>query len=256
MLTIVTTTKDNITDLKATASSIFSQEDKFFKWLIYDGSKQNTFSDFEPFLIRAKKEGVEASFEHAIDGSVYAAMNSAVKFATSEYVLFLNCGDMLFNRNSTLQLNEILNKYEPDVYHTSNVYVDTSYDLHLQKGSHSDEMKHVLHEGIKPYYPLMVCQQAIVYRTSILRSHPLDPSIRIAADHNHFLDLLGKDLNFYYGDIPLSIYFGGGFSWRYGYHCHADWFYNNLSYSPSPSQELIDFFLNSMSDFALNHELR
>ncbi|MDC3048701.1 hypothetical protein OA162_03215 [Synechococcus sp. AH-736-A19] len=255
MLTIVTTTKDNITDLKATASSIYHQSDKSFSWLIYDGSTKCSNDEYEPFLNRSNREGIDSSFEHAIDGGVYAAMNSAIKFVNTEYVLFLNCGDMLYNRNSVKDLLKILEQSSPDVYHTSNVYVDTTYNLHLQKGSHSEEMRTILKDGIKPYYPLMVCQQAIVYKTSVLREHPLDTTIKIAADHSHFLNLLEKNFSLYYGNVPLSIYFGGGFSWKYGYHCHADWFFNNLSHTQSPTQELIDFYLNSMSDFAANNEL-
>lgn len=226
-LTILTTTRDNYGELIATAASIKSQSSKFINWLVYDGSRTEEKLEIQQ-LVENHSKDFSTKFVHKLDNSLYEAMNNALKEVNTEYVLILNCGDLLYNNETINFIIEDISS-SADIYHYSNIYVDCDHSIHLHAGSHSDFLINILQTGVEPYFPHMVCQQAIIYKASVLRKIPLNLSYPVAADHNHFIECKKLGLCFEYTKRPISIYFGGGFSWQHGLNCVIDWFRISLA---------------------------
>ena len=214
MLTIITTTRDNTDELGRTFTSLAEQDTRSFEWLIYDGSRHTPIDELNHFADTATGHGISASVIHALDTSIYAAMQNSIKYAKGEWCLFLNCGDMLCHKSTIAHISKHIQP-SVDMIYGGNIYIDVDHTVHYHPGSSPEKIKQVLETGETPYYYHMVCQQSIAYRLSLLRSLPLYPAdLRLAADHNHFLRTIHSTPNILFTNMPISIYFGGGASHR------------------------------------------
>lgn len=230
MLTIITTTRDNSDELSPTLASLLAQSSRDFEWLIYDGSQDTPADVYGAFTQQAANHGIRARFAHAQDSSIYEAMQNSLKHASSEWCLFLNCGDMLCHPNVVLEVTSYF-RPDADIVYGGNIYIDTDSSVHYHPGKPPEEIQNELKEGRTPYYHHMVCQQSIFYRRSLLERIRLFPaSLRLAADHNHFLRLIQAKVPMLFFDKPISVYFGGGASYRYVMNTYAEWMLNHLSF--------------------------
>ncbi|UXT92367.1 glycosyltransferase [Agrobacterium pusense] len=231
-LTVVTATRNNSQDLIATAKSIREQLNRNFEWLVYDGSDQED----ERLKIESIKDGIAAAgvprvrMVHRFDNGIYEAMNNAVTLCEGEFVIFLNCGDMFVDER-TMDLIQGALAENVDVLHGDEIYIESDGTVKLKTGMPAKDLVEGFGEGSQPYLDNMVCQQAIVYRTSVLRKNPMSLTFRVSADHDYFFDLYSKGYQFSYIDKPLCIYFAGGFSFRHPANCYFDWLQVQAKYS-------------------------
>lgn len=91
LLTIVTVVRNDPTGLRATLSSITSQQQQPDELVIVDGSDDATVV---PLIVRDAGE-LEATIVWRPPRGVYPAMNDGLAEATGRYVYFLNAGDEL-----------------------------------------------------------------------------------------------------------------------------------------------------------------
>ncbi|WP_425960603.1 glycosyltransferase [Rhizobium nepotum] len=231
-LTVVTATRNNSQDLIATAKSIREQLNRNFEWLVYDGSDQKD----ERLKIESLKDGMAAAgvprvrMVHRFDNGIYEAMNNAVTLCEGEFVIFLNCGDMFVDER-TIDLIQASLVDNIDVLHGDEIYIESDGTVKLKTGMPAKDFWDGFGEGGRPYLDNMVCQQAIVYRTSVLRKNPMSLTFRVSADHDYFFDLYNKGYQFSYVNMPLCIYFAGGFSFRHPANCYFDWLQVQAKYS-------------------------
>lgn len=138
-LTIITINYNNAIGLKKTIQSIVEQSFLDFEYIVIDGGSTD-----ESVSIIKENKGKIHYWVSEKDKGIYNAMNKGIEQATSEYVLFVNSGDYLFN-NSVIEksisyLNDIdlitfdleclseTKKYlfpAPDVLKFSNLYFGT-----------------------------------------------------------------------------------------------------------------------------------
>lgn len=98
-LTIITINYNNVSGLKKTLSSIFSQTSIDFEYIVIDGNS----TDGSVELI---KQFDNSSIKHFSwisepDNGIYNAMNKGIRMAKGEYIQFLNSGDMLASNDVT-----------------------------------------------------------------------------------------------------------------------------------------------------------
>ena len=253
-ITVLTTTRDNVQELIATYSSLANQSTLDFKWLIYDGSRSDDIEEIKKIAIGSQALGFDSDFHHAIDNSLYEAMNNALRLVETEYVIILNCGDMLFEKDTINKILFDLSEEKPDVLYGSNIYIDCDGSVHHHKGASITKILETLESGKEPYFPFMVCQQAIVYRKKLLLDMQLSLEYPVAADHKNFIALAISGKHFLYVNYPICIYFGGGFSWQHGYNCVLDWLRINIDHMKhdTPIHELVDIYKPILNNELLN----
>jgi len=249
MLTIITTTRDNTDELSRTLASLIDQDCRYFEWLIYDGSHSTSIDVLHSFADIATNNGISTSVVHALDTSIYSAMQNATKYAKGEWCLFLNCGDMLCHQNTIGYLTNYMSS-SFDMIYGGNIFIDVDRSVHYHPGASLEKIMNVLETGDTPYYYHMVCQQSIAYRLSLLASFPLSPvELRLAADHNHFLRTIHSIPNVFFAEKPISIYFGGGASHRYLLNTYSEWMYNNIHFIGEAANisTVCDHYLNMIA---------
>lgn len=231
-LTIVTTTRNNSQDLIATAKSIREQLNQNFEWLVYDGSDDED----ERLKIERLKDiiaadrGGRVGMVHRFDNGIYEAMNNAVALCRGEFVIFLNCGDMFVDEKTVDTIEASLTE-AVDVLHGDEIYIDCNGSVTFKAGLSAQDLWDGFGQNVDPYLDHMVCQQAIIYRRSVLQDNPLSVTFRLSADHDHFFDLFRKGYRFSYINRPLCVYVAGGFSFKHPTNCYFDWLQVQAKYA-------------------------
>ena len=79
--------------LRATVESVLAQSEKRFEVIVKDGGSTDGSVEALPI-----DERIHVFVEK--DQGIYDAMNQAIGYARGAYLLFLNCGDYLFDQNT------------------------------------------------------------------------------------------------------------------------------------------------------------
>ena len=107
-LTIITINRNNANGLSRTLSSILSQSETDFEYIVIDGaSTDDSLSVIETFKLSNFQTFKSISEP---DSGIYNAMNKGIRMATGEYLLFLNSGDCLASDKVIEQVLLHLNK--------------------------------------------------------------------------------------------------------------------------------------------------
>lgn len=143
------------------------------------------------------------------DRGIYDAMNQAVARASGEFLLFLNCGDVLKDEHvleRTLQVLEEEKKAGTDLDRLV-LYGDT----YGRKNSVAIASPPAI-DGFVCYRNIP-CHQSCFYAAALCREKPYDLQYKIRADYDHFLWCYyrGKARMHHMG-FPVASYEGGGYS--------------------------------------------
>lgn len=103
---IITINYNNRKGLSDTISSVLSQDYKDFEYIIIDGGSQDGSKDE---INKVKKDLSYYCSEP--DGGIYPAMNKGIDKAKGEYILFLNSGDTLHNKNVLQEMRNQMNDH-------------------------------------------------------------------------------------------------------------------------------------------------
>ncbi|WP_037306729.1 glycosyltransferase [Ruegeria halocynthiae] len=225
IISIITTTRDNFDSLKITAENLKFQEAGTFEWLVYDGSRTEERERIEAYVTQMGQDmDCPVTYKHSVDSGFYDAAGKSVKYANSDYVLFLNAGDVLTENNTASKMAAELEAHTPDILHGQSIYVNADGEVNLHRGRPADEvLKGIDAEDDYIYFQDLVCQQAVVYRKSIFDRFGFDDAYWIAGDHEHFLRCARAGLSMHYWPHAICIYFAGGFSFVYAQNCKMEW---------------------------------
>ncbi len=101
LITIVTVCKNDIAGLRATEDSIRSQNERGFEWVVIDGASTDGTHEY--------LSGLDLDylrFWSEADESQYEAMNKAIERSQGDYLLFLNAGDTLHDREVLARVSQ------------------------------------------------------------------------------------------------------------------------------------------------------
>ena len=101
---IITVTYNSKKDLLKTIESVQSQTHSKFIHIIKDGLSNDKTDEIDFSKYR------NTFFYRNKDIGIYDAMNQALKYASNEYILYLNSGDIFFQKNSLRDLDENIRK--------------------------------------------------------------------------------------------------------------------------------------------------
>lgn len=193
--------------LKKTLLSVAEQTCTDYEMIVKDGGSTDGSTDF----LREGTGIADGSRIHFLEGrdaGIYDAMNRAVAQAKGEYVLFLNCGDVLADGNVLERTAAAIDEKggafagKPAVF-----YGDTFSE---KTGAVIASAPQIT--GFTCYRNIP-CHQSCFYSAALCREKPYDLQYRIRADYDHFLWCFYRGgAEFIHLDFLVSSYEGGGYS--------------------------------------------
>lgn len=195
-LSIVTINYNNLEGLRDTINSVLSQTFHDYEWIIIDGGSTDGSKD----LIEQNQQHLSYGCSEA-DKGIYDAMNKGIAKANGEYINFMNSGDV-YESERTLQ-NVFTQNHEGDilygdwinVYKTKEVYMSFPIDkLHTE------------------FRKRNICQQAMFYKTYLLKQKGFDLSISVWADYARNVELALSGIQYDYLPFVICRYDMNGIS--------------------------------------------
>ena len=111
LLSIITVCK-NEPFIKDTCKSIVNQSNQNFEWIFVDGaSTDDTLNVLENYKYRMN------TFISEPDNGVYSAMNKGINQAHSQYLLFMNGGDLLYSKHTIANVIPYLQEGKADIFY-------------------------------------------------------------------------------------------------------------------------------------------
>lgn len=95
LFSIITINLNNSEGLKKTIESVISQDHKDLEYIVIDGNS----SDDSVSVIESYKNNIDYTISEP-DSGIYDAQNKGILEATGKYLLFLNSGDVLSEKNT------------------------------------------------------------------------------------------------------------------------------------------------------------
>lgn len=229
--------------LHKTVKSILKQTEDDYEIIIKDGGstdgsvegliKNNGFGDENARKTTMTAGSESASGELSMindrcriyrepDSGIYDAMNQAVKHASGEYILFLNCGDYFYQDDVLSKVKRLMEEYENKVGKSPRGRQeengrDESRPL-LFYGNIRERMTGALVQSNPKMddfgcYRNVPCHQACFYDRKLFASRGFDTGYRVRADYEHFLWCFYKArARTVYLPVTVVSYEGGGFS--------------------------------------------
>ena len=199
--------------LRGTLRSVAAQSFTDYEVIVKDGGSTDGSTDF---LKGSEGEGLNrVRFYEEKDKGIYDAMNRAVGYARGEYVLFLNCGDLLADENVLERVNEVIERTERDGAKACKAQGEPRYVFYGDTFSEQTKVTIASAPEITGFtcYRNIPCHQSCFYDIELCREKPYDLSYKIRADYDHFLWCFYRaDARFIHMDFPVSSYEGGGYS--------------------------------------------
>ena len=192
--------------LKETFESVKKQTFRDFEVIVKDGvSTDGSVGQLET----EEKELAESPVAPYLkvvsrkDTGIYDAMNQAVSMAEGEYILFLNCGDKLYDEKVLEKIAHVIKEKPEQKIYYGDTFCEKTGDLVAAPRAIT---------GFTCYRNIP-CHQACFYHRDLFVDKVFDTDYKIRADYDHFLHCFYRQ-----GATPLyaggtvASYEGGGYS--------------------------------------------
>lgn len=198
--------------LQATLDSVFCQTCTDYEVILKDGgSSDGSMDRWKGTPDSGTDAGLRVRFLEKPDGGIYDAMNQAVQQAGGDFVLFLNCGDVLADERVLERVAERIDG-ERTAEHAAGEPPLVLYGDTFSAGTRVRIASSPKITGFTCYRNIP-CHQSCFYSTDLCRRKPYDLQYKIRADYDHFLWCYYRaGVKFLYLEFPVSSYEGGGYS--------------------------------------------
>lgn len=201
MFTIIVVSYNNKDLIGRTLNSLLNQNFKEYELVVIDGgSSDGSLDEFNNYKLLFPNFYLISE----PDDGIYDAMNKGVKYASGDYIYFLNLGDAFFNNDVLLNVSQIIKKnYMYAIYYGNIVWGEQviNYPRKLS-------MIYFLFER-------MVCHQAIFASKSYLLNYPFDITLRLCADRDWLTRIIREGALYKKIDIIIAKYDINGASSNY-----------------------------------------
>ena len=197
---IITVTYNSKKDLLKTIESVQSQTYSKFIHIIKDGLSSDKTDEIDFSKYR------NTFFYINKDIGIYDAMNQALKYASNEYILYLNSGDIFFRETTLRDLDDNIQKNP-----SFNSYCGGTIQIDPKK----KRINRIIgFSRLYRYFPLaQIPHPSFIIKKSVLLklNKPFDYSLKIASDYKQQLVLRKKKLwkNCYLNQIISIMPIGG-----------------------------------------------
>tara|TARA_B100000212_G_scaffold339336_1_gene317625 strand:- start:7819 stop:8595 length:777 start_codon:yes stop_codon:yes gene_type:complete len=199
---IITVTYNSKADLLKTISSVQSQVNKNFIHIIKDGLSQDKTNEIEFFKLR------NTVFYESADNGVYDAMNKAFIYAKSEFIIFLNAGDIFLSKYSLKEItHHIKNNPNFNSYSGGTLQIDPIKKMPLRLIGIGRAYKYLPFAQLP--HPSFIVKKSVLSKLK----YPFDPKLEIASDYKQQLLFRKKGIwKTYYIDKIITVMPSGGIS--------------------------------------------
>lgn len=188
-ISIVTVVYNGVESLERTILSVINQTYYNIEYIIIDGGSTDGTQD----VIKKYEEKISYWVSER-DKGIYDAMNKGIMAATGAYILFMNCGDKIYNFNTL----ENLFSYDTDqdvIY--GDTYLDTDGEKSFSKSKSIDKIK----------YGMPFCHQSVFVKLGIIKKRNFSLKYSLASDYDFFMFLYSEGIfSFKKTDELISIY--------------------------------------------------
>jgi len=207
--TVITVCLNPGEKLNATLESVLGQTCTDVEIIVKDGgSTDGSVARWQQEAAR-RPDGERVRVYVEKDEGIYDAMNQAVTYAEGEFVLFLNCGDVLYD-------NTVLERTRRVIETETAAGTDCSR-LVLYGDTYSAKTGAMIVSApaITGFtcYRNIPCHQSCFYSAALCREKVYDLQYKIRADYDHFLWCFYRaGARMSYLGFPVVSYEGGGYS--------------------------------------------
>jgi len=190
-LTVVTISYNNKEDIEETIRSVICQNYENLEYIIIDGASTDGTVD-----IIKKYENQITFWISEKDKNLYDAMNKGIKYATGEWIIFMNAGDKFYDCS-------VIN----DIFNYNNLNKINNADLIYGNvcKNYGDFKKIEKAKDINNLWKGMVfSHQSLFVRTKLMKEHPFNMNLRIAADFDFIFHMYTLGYKFLYIDRTIS----------------------------------------------------
>lgn len=185
--------------LLATVNSILKQKNAEFEVVVKDGGSTDGSIAQLP-----QDERMRIYINQ--DTGIYDAMNQAIQYAQGEYAMYLNCGDVFYNDTVLADVTEVLkadvaSSQKKRVYYGDCYTVNRDYILRYPD---------VFDDYV--CFTKVLCHQATVYPTSLLKSRAFATEYKIAADYEYYVYAYKNGYQLVHIPVVIARYEGNGAS--------------------------------------------
>ena len=192
-ISVVTVVWNDVKNIEKTMLTVLNQTYPNIEYIVIDGKS----SDGTWEVVQKYKDRLAYAVSEP-DHGIYDAMNKAIKVATGEWIIFMNCGDGFYDNEA---VEKAFGKYVDNG--ESLVYGDAYIINHPTQSDMIEKAKAQREKGIV-YQPSV--HQTIFTRTLEMRKHPFDVKYKIIADFAFYYDLYSKNHQWYYTDSVICYY--------------------------------------------------
>lgn len=172
-VSIITITYNASATLLPTLESLREQTCKDFEHIIVDGASSDDTLDI------ARRHGLpEARILSEPDKGLYDAMNKGLRLAKGEYVLFLNAGDALFDKETLSLYVAAAKSNDVDIIYGDTLLVDS--ERRVVGKRHLSVPERLTRKSFS--HGMLICHQAFMVRKSLAPCY--DTSYRFSADYD------------------------------------------------------------------------
>lgn len=208
LLTIVTVCKNEANRIEKTLKSVLKSEETDFEYIIMDGGSQDeTLNIISSYKESFSGRGITYRVISKADHGIYNAMNNALDYASGDWIIYLNAGDLLV----TKRLSEIVSSCDSghiDIIYGDVVMIENGYYKRIKAKNYNNLL-----------FEMPMCHQGVLCKTDLVRKYGFREEYRLAADYDFLLRALKGGTGFKYVNTVIAVYPLDGMStknaWKY-----------------------------------------
>lgn len=192
-ISIVTICFNEAETIEKTIKSVLEQTYNNIEYIIIDGKSTDNTEDI--ILNYANKIDLYISEP---DEGIFDAQNKGIKFATGEYVLILNAGDRLANKN-------VIEKTVNQISGEDILYGDVIFEMTDNSYYRKNSPKEITYINM---FAESIPHPSTLYKRIIFDiTGYFDKKYKLSADYDHFLkSVFEYKLTYKYVNFPISVF--------------------------------------------------
>lgn len=205
-ISVITICYNAKASIAKTIESVLEQDYRPLQYVIIDGqSKDGTLELVKEYTNKFDEIGVDFLVISENDSGIYNAMNKGIKYATGEWIIYMNSDDSFYSQSSLSKMSKELSNLKNDVVYGDECVFNNNGLKFVNKryGDISQITK-----------TLPFCHQSSLVRRKWLAEHPFDENLKIVADYEFFLYCYTKGAVFKHCDNIVASYYRDGTSYK------------------------------------------
>ena len=192
--------------IRETIQSILEQTTSSYEYIIKDGiSTDGTVGIAEAFSNAFAERGITYRIISKKDSGIYDAMNQAILESQGEWILFMNAGDRIANKNVLSTVENYPGLQEVQIVYGDNISKTEEWFRYYKAA----ELEYIRFN--KPF-----CHQSVFTRRELFGNTGYSLKYRLCSDYHFYLCMYREGKRFLHIPEALSIYDINGVSsdWR------------------------------------------